>query len=240
MANKLAALKASWKKAKDMPNKFSGDEIDDGRYMASITDADVDESKSSNRLQVMLEFTIQDGEFDKKTKRSYYGLDTEIGIQIVINTLLKLGIEIEDPTNLEDDIKQVIGKLCKIQLKTKGEFQNVYILKVLGDAPVEDKAPSQAVDEPEVEDVPVKSETTKKEKKAKTEPVEEIVEDIVEEEPVEPETVELAVGMEVVFPIGKSEVMGIVKKLEEKEGTLLITHKGKTYRAPADKVSVRG
>ena len=236
-----------------MENKGAGgfDEIDDGRYMAIISDSDVNESQASDRLQMMLEFKIEDGEFQGKTKRMYVGLDNEMGIQITVNTLARLGIEVEDPSDLEERIKEAVGKICKIQLKTKsgknGDFQNVYILKVMGTEPTESASSHEAVDEPEVEDEPVedpKPAPKAKKGKEKSAPApepepEEPTEEVVEEPVEEPETVELKVGMMVIFNLKKEEVEGKVTKIEEEQGTVIVEYKGKKYRVPADKLSFK-
>jgi hypothetical protein len=244
MSKNLKSIKDLWKKANTNKSTGTFDEFEDGRYLSIITDATVGESQASNRLQLMIAFKIQEGEYEGKTKRSYIGLDSEMGVQIAVNTLARLGIEVEDPEELEDKLKEAKGKICKIQLKTKsgakGEFQNVFILKVVGTDASEDvehgAGATEAVEEPEVE---AEEEKPAKKEKAKpapaVEPAEEVEEEVVEEAG---EEVELKIGMKVVFNLAKKEVEGKVTKIEEEKGTAIVEHKGKKYRVACDAISL--
>jgi hypothetical protein len=148
---------------------------------------------------------------------------------------------VENPEDLEESIKDVIGKVCKIQLKTKpskggGEFQNVFILKVMGEDS-EVVAGGKAVAEPEPEpeeDAPAKPKGKGKEKPIPaSEPTPaEGVEEVSEE-------VELKAGMKVVFNLNKKEVEGKVSKVEEDKGTAIVEYNGKKYRVPGDQLLLK-
>jgi hypothetical protein len=217
---KLDKIKNLWKKANENKSKGgSFDELEDGRYLTVITDAEVGESKSSDRLQIMIAFKVQEGELTGKTKRAYYGLDTEMGVQIAVQTLFRLGIEVEDPSELEDKLKEAKGKIVKIQLKTKAgkdgnDYQNVFILKVMG------------MDEKEAAEGGA----------AGGEAAEEVEEPAVETT----EEVELKVGMEVAFNFKKEELNGVVLELDEKLGKALIQTKDKKkYRISSENILLK-
>lgn len=133
-----------WKKShaeKDDFAKGNYDVFEDGRYRVAVTDADRGESKSSGRDQVFFEFTFLEGEYKGKTKREYFGLDRLESIPYLIRAIEAMGFEApEEIADLEDVLAQIVKKrpILKIQLKTKGEYQNAYIQKVLDENETED------------------------------------------------------------------------------------------------------
>jgi len=209
-------LKDLWKKAREKKSTGTFDELDDGRYLCAITDSEVNNSQATNRLQMFIEFKIQEGEFTGKTKRMYIGLDNEMGIQIAVGTLSRLGLDIEDPSELETELKQLNGKIVKIRLKTKqtakGDFQNVFIEKVVGSSEPAERPSSTKKDAEEVEEPAVEAEL---------------------------EDVELKVGLKVIFTLDKKEVEGEVSSIEEEEGKAIVKYKGKKYRVSCDKLSIK-
>jgi len=253
MGSKLKNLKGLWKTANENKGAGGFDELDDGRYLTKVIDTDVNESQGSGRLQMMIEFQVQEGEFVNKTKRLYTGLDSEQSVQIAVNTLSRLGLEIDDPETLDEDIKQILGSIVKIQLKTKagkgdsGTFQNVYILKVLGTGsigggsseakPVEDLEPVDEIAKPKAKKgkaAPAKATPAK---------AEVVPEELVADAPKvidDGAGVELKVGMPVFFNLDKKEVEGEVVTLEEEKDTAIVSHNGKKYRVAVDQISVAG
>ncbi len=236
MSKNLRNLKKHWKAANANKGKGGGfDEYEDGRYMTTITDADLGESKSGSREQIMIEYTFQEGTYANKTKRDYIGLDSEMGCQIAVNTLTKLGIEVEDPSQLEGKLKEIIGKVCRIQLKTKGEYQNIYILKVMGVATSEEASngagsSDEAVAEPDVE-APTPD----------PEPEPEAISETEEPQPEAiPEEVELKVGSKVAFNLKKKEVIGKVKSIDEKAGKCTVVYEKMGYIVKGENVTIVG
>lgn len=217
-------LKDLWKKANENKGKGQFDTLDDGRYLTVITEAEVNNSQASGRLQLMLEFKIQEGELEGKTTRTYIGLDSEIGVQICVNTLNRLGLEVEDPSDLEKEIGSLKGKIVKIRLKTKGEYQNVMVEKVIGEdisGSSEESNSNEAVEEPEVEDDdPPKANEGK-------------------DKPKEEEEVELKKGMKVVFTLNGKEVEGKVVSIDEDAGKVVVQHKDKKYKVSGEAISIK-
>jgi hypothetical protein len=131
----LKKAQQTWGSAKEKAKVSGyGDEFEDGRYKVTITRADLGTSRSSNRLQVVFGYTFVEGDYTGKTKLDYDGCDTEDNQVWLGRKLTRLGYEVpDDITELEDTLKQILKDrivVC-ITLKTKGEFQKVYIDRVM-------------------------------------------------------------------------------------------------------------
>jgi len=130
-------LSKAWKDAHSTKDEFQGGQgsvFEDGRYKVALTDADRGESKASGRDQVMFEFTFLDGDYEGKTKRDYNGLDRVESVPFLISKIESMGGEApEDITDLEGCLKSLVKKrpILRIVLKTKNDYQNVYIDRVL-------------------------------------------------------------------------------------------------------------
>lgn len=133
---KFKQAASMWERARERAqteNKFEN-ELEDGRYIACLSEAKIGESQSSGRLQVAWTFIISEGEYKGQTKRSYDGLESEDNLMWLGRKLVQLGYEI--PEDLEE-VKSVLEAITKdkpivrVRLKTKGEFQNVYIDQVI-------------------------------------------------------------------------------------------------------------
>lgn len=133
---KLKKLGSTYKAASKREATAFGNELEDGRYIARITMCELGESINSGRLQVATEYTIIDGPETNQTIRSYDGLETEDGMYFLQRKLQKLGQQVPDSP---EDIPAVLAKIEKeklvvrIRVKTKGEYQNVYIDRLLGE-----------------------------------------------------------------------------------------------------------
>jgi hypothetical protein len=133
---KLQQARTTWASAKTRAesSRGMGETIEDGRYKARIKDATIGMSQSSNRLQVAWSYEILEGEFKGKTKMDWDGADTEDNQMWLGRKLVRLGYDI--PDDLED-VESILAEIRKkkpvvrITLKTKGEFQKVYVDKVL-------------------------------------------------------------------------------------------------------------
>lgn len=154
-ATQLKKFKANWKKAAQRdPKSFSGSELEDGRYIARIEAMNIDNSISSGRLQLMTEFEIVEGPEAGQTVRSYDGLETEDGLFFLMRKLAKLGQEVpEDITDVEPVCEKIEKEkpVVRIRLRTKGEYQNIYIDKLIGHAQevAEEGAPDEVAAEKE-------------------------------------------------------------------------------------------
>lgn len=134
LADKLAGLKDKWKEAESNPiGDFTNWE--DGQYNVKLVGASVGESQNG-RLQVKWEFeNLEDSEAQHHFM--FDGMDTEVSEQCL--AYLRKHIEqmgFEPPANLsklEELLEQMVeaGPELRIQLKTKGEYQNTYIKNLI-------------------------------------------------------------------------------------------------------------
>ena len=213
-AAKLKKLSKTWKAAKERANEGGGqDEFEDGRYLAKIVGAEIGESANSGRSQIDWSYKILEGDYKDKVKHDYAGLDTEMNQMFVAQAIAKLGYEVPDEMeDLDEILKEIVKEkpIVRIRLKTKGEFQNVTLDKVLG-----------------------KDEASEAEEEA--EPAEE-----QEEVSAEEEEVELKKGMAVIATLKSGDKEATVLAVLEEEGKVKvkIDDDSKIYVLSADKIAV--
>jgi hypothetical protein len=136
---KKGELNSAWKKAHAGKDEFAGggfDVFEDGRYAVALTDAIRSESKSSGRDQVGFEFTFIDGDYKGKKKWDFNGLDRAESLPFLIRKIESMGYEAPDTVDGLEDVLTQMAKdrpQFRVQLKTKGEFQNVYIDRKLNE-----------------------------------------------------------------------------------------------------------
>jgi hypothetical protein len=132
--DRVADLKDDWNRAKEQARTF-GPSLPDGAYIAQLTTVSISESKSSERLQVAWEYVVVEGESVGTLIRDYDGLETEQNLTWLMRKLDRLGY---DPTELDaGDLEAVMEELVarkpvlRVRLRTKGDYQNCYIDRVL-------------------------------------------------------------------------------------------------------------
>ena len=169
------ALKKNLEGAKEKAVGGGFDEYDDGKYLARMVHAELGESNSSGRLQVDFQWKFISGEYKGKIKHDYQGVESEDNQSFCLRVFQKLGYEtdeIEGASDITGILKQLNKEKpkAKISLKTKGEFQNVFIIKAADsdedeEAESDDEDGDDAADDDE-EDEPKKKKSSKKKKKA--------------------------------------------------------------------------
>jgi hypothetical protein len=182
--NQMALKKFDLKKALAGANKKLGaakekaetggfEEFDDGSYIMRCMGGELGQSNSSDRFQATMHWKFVEGDYAKKSYRSFQGLETEDGISFFLRDLSRLGYDVSGIENL-NEVLPILKELkeekpvCRVKLKTKGEYQNLIIVKLLEDEDVEDEDDDD--DGEEEEAAPKK---TKKKKPAKEEEEEE-------------------------------------------------------------------
>jgi hypothetical protein len=165
-------LEAAFKKhldgAKEGASSSGFDEFDDGRYKAKLTKAELGKSQAGRR-QVIMAWQFLSGEYKKKIKYAYSGVETENNLKFLLIDLQRLGYDTDAIESL-DDLKGILKELtkdqptAKIALKTKGDFQNVIIIPGDGSDDEEDGEDDEDDDESEEDD----DEEPKKKSKSKT------------------------------------------------------------------------
>lgn len=180
----------NWKKDDKAGKELKrGSDVDDGTYVARLREVKLEFADGGKgRPQSVWRFVILDGESggesaEGKKVWKYDGLDQEQSLQYAAKDLSTLGIDPEE-VGLED-LPEIYEELteakpvCKIVLRTKGEFQNVYVNKLLEDW---DEDEDESDDEDEEEAPKKKSKTeaksTKKSKKDEEEDEDEEDEDV--------------------------------------------------------------
>lgn len=238
----LKKAKGLWEGAKEKVKQGAGAfaEYEDGRYLARCVDLSLGES-AGGRFQADMSWRFEEGEYEGQLKHSYQGLDTEDGWRFFGSDLRRLGFEV--PEEMTEEVITAImadiaktKPLCRVVLKTKGEFQNLYINKLLsgGSDEEEEMSGEDESDAETTEEEPAEEETTEEE--AAEETPEEEEEETPEEEGDE---VSLVVGMRVVANTSKGEVNGEVIEILEEEGKVRVkTDEGKVVRVTVDKIEI--
>lgn len=157
------AFKSHLEGAKEGAKSTGFAEFDDGRYFARMVKAEITES-GSGRIQVVMHWKFLKGEYKGQEKLSFSGIETEDNLKYLLRDLSLLGYD-TDEIDGPDDLKGILKELnkekpkSKISLKTKGEFQNVYILK---DSESVDDDEDGDEDEEDADDEPKKKSSKKK------------------------------------------------------------------------------
>lgn len=252
MANfdaRLKKAKGMWNAAKERVKESAGgfQEYEDGKYLARCTNLELGESQNG-RFQAVFTWKFEEGDYEGKEKKAFQGLESEDGFTFFGRDLDRLGYEAPDDltTAAIEAIAKDIRKtkpLARIVLKTKGDFQNLYINKLLAgrstDEDEETEDMSGAAEEEEVEETEADTSEEVEEEAAEDEAEEEEEEEEEAEEEEEEETVDLAVGMAVVVNSKDGDVQGKVIEILAKEGKVRVkTDTGKTLKVTVDKVEV--
>jgi len=147
-----------WKKAKKQADSGSLQDIyEDGRYKMGLVDAKAIESQKGD-FMVVLSLNFLEGEYIGKTKNVFRVItpeNAEKGLARIILDINKLGYEIEEFEQIEsalEEIREARPVLC-VTLKTRGEYQDGYIDKLLTGEEAEnledEPASGEEVPEPE-------------------------------------------------------------------------------------------
>lgn len=125
----LSHLDESWKNATVDDDNRS--EIPDGKYMCRIESVELKESKSGKPMLTQ-ELRIIDGKFSKRKLFRNSLLVTEENVKYLKKDLHTLGIHLDRLSDLPDHLSSLLDIEVQVTVKTKGEYQNVWIDKRLG------------------------------------------------------------------------------------------------------------
>lgn len=171
----LRTIKKHFKAAKSaalVAPDTSMTEFEDGRYVARLMSATLGKSQASGRLQVDFAWKFVEPPYAGKMKHAYQGMETEENQKYVYADLRKLGFDLTelDATDVPDLLEQITATkphlLCQIALKTKNDYQNVFINALLEDD--EDGEEAETHEDEEKADAPKKT-VKKSAKKAEPE-----------------------------------------------------------------------
>lgn len=90
-------------------------------------------TKSKNgRVQCVIELEILNGSLAHRTIYKYSGMETEQNLDFLTRDLRVLGVPVNFKWgSVTEHFPSLLDNLYEVELKTKGDFQNVYILKKL-------------------------------------------------------------------------------------------------------------
>lgn len=232
MAAWLKSKEEEWesqaKQAKEGP-KFT--EIPDGKYIARLTKGEIGESQSSGRAQIAWGYTILVGEQQGELIRDYDGLEKEDAFLWIARKLARFGYDPEQvklsrlPSVLEELVEK--GPICRVQLRTKKDFQNAIILKVFEDGydPTEDGEEGIGDSEPEMAGT---GEST--EEQVETSPD--------GDDDGSGELVDIEVGMKAKFKRLGKDVVGDITAIDEETGMVTLMVGTKEHQVQADKLEL--
>ena len=104
-----------------------------GTHQAEITEAVLERSQSSGRLQIHYELTILVGPHKDTVIYKYDGLDTDVGTNITMQDLSRLGVDTAKVTiaTLPAILITLKGKKVTIKAKQNKQYYNVNFVKIL-------------------------------------------------------------------------------------------------------------
>jgi hypothetical protein len=241
-ANKL------WAGAKKKAAESSqGSEYEDGKYLARLVKGEITES-NAGRLQVAWTWKFEEEPYEGKNKMAYQGLESEDNLVFLARDLDRLGYEAPEDIATIEEILADINKskpLARIRLKSKGDFQNVYIDKVIGgddddeeaDEETEGDTPDDAEesDEEESDDAEEEGDDDAEES---DDDAEEESDDEEEAEEEADDEVEIEVGMKVEVDSKNGKVNGEIIEILEAEGKARVRTKDKVLKVGVDKLTL--
>lgn len=253
----LAGAQKNWKTAKKRAaeRESSFPEYDDGRYLARLIGADLGQS-GSGRNQIDFSWKFLDGDYTGKVKHDYQGIDNEDNLYYLAQRIEQLGYENPDDLGELPALLKAIVKekpVCTIVLKSKGDFQNVYIRKLhdededLDETETEDEeVETEEADDEEVEEEGEESDEADDDEADEgtddedaDEETDEEEEEVEEEEEPDEEEIDITVGMRVIAETAKGRELGKITKLIEKEGAVqVLLDNGRKVRLTVDKIEI--
>ncbi len=110
------------------------EDVPDGRYQARIDDVYVHRSKNSSRLQIAWNLVITSGQYANRHLYRYTGLETPDNLKFLKQDLFRCGLEVPKLSDLPRQLPKLRDYVIEVQVKTKGEYQNIYINKLVSKA----------------------------------------------------------------------------------------------------------
>jgi hypothetical protein len=129
----LEELDAEFKAAEVEKKESKGDfkPLPDGEYTVSVEKAVLKETKNGKPM-VAFQFNIEEGEYSGRKIFKNAVISSGVGVRILKQDLYNMGIELESLKDLEGALEGALDLKLEVYKKTKGEYENVYINKVVG------------------------------------------------------------------------------------------------------------
>jgi hypothetical protein len=165
----LRGLNRNLDKAKEAAASGGYEEFDDGRYEMRCVDAKIGISKNK-RVQAVLTWKFLNGDYKGKEKLDFEGL-TEDHLEYLLRKLDAMGYDTAEIEDLESDLNKIFADIkkekpkCRVRIKTKGEFQNVYVDGPLDEESGDEDEEDEEDEEEDEEEKPKKGKGKKSKKK---------------------------------------------------------------------------
>jgi len=140
----LAQFDDEWGEISDSP---AFEPLPDGRYQVRVAGTAIERAKRSGRLQLKWEFAVLSGPFKNRRIWLYHGLDNADALPYLKRDLAAAGLRLARLSELAGRLHELNGVILEVTLKTKGEYQNVYINKLI-EAPYPPEDPVFGDDRP--------------------------------------------------------------------------------------------
>lgn len=122
-AARLKKIK-NYKAAQQTANEMGG-QLEDGRYKARVTKAELNESQSSGREQVNVFVEIIDGESEGQNAGLFLGLD-EKSLPFTLSAFKRMGYEIpEEPEDIVEVVKNINDDQPEVIVAVKNGWSNL-------------------------------------------------------------------------------------------------------------------
>lgn len=125
----LSHLDETWKNTEVTDDNRS--EIPDGKYLCRVEEVELKESKAGKPMLAQ-RLLILDGKYKGRKLFRNSMLVTEENVKYLKKDLITLGIELERLSDLPNHLNSLLDIEVQVTVKTKGEYQNVWIDKRLG------------------------------------------------------------------------------------------------------------
>lgn len=134
---RLSKMKSGWLSSEQQYKEmFGAADIPEDVYVAKLQDCELTES-SSGKLRIKREHVIMEGEHKGVPIRDGLNLENELGLVFCRRWLNMIGADVpENPEELETLLAEIkeAAPVCKIRVRHSGDFTNVDVISVVGDA----------------------------------------------------------------------------------------------------------
>ena len=128
ISEKLTDIQSLW----DNTEAIKPDILPDGEFSTMLDTWTIGESKQSKILQSTMVLKVMEGPYEGKKIYKFSNLTNETGIGFFEGDIEILGVDYPDDISMLPDVladfAESFPEVINVRLKTKGEYQNVYIL----------------------------------------------------------------------------------------------------------------
>lgn len=112
----------------DSGNEYT--DIPDGKYQCTVNKVYIDRSKAG-RMQLVWDLIVLNGSHKERHIWRYNGMESAENLKFLKQDIGRCGVNIAKVSDLPNNLQYLLDKIIEVTLKTKGEFQNCYINKMI-------------------------------------------------------------------------------------------------------------